>query len=159
MPHKQSRVGSRRIKPKLGNNSLKAIIPSTKRLFQTMKSTSKITNLPKGVEKAKGRTHVDLLSEMTVKKSILNVHLIEKPMLSSSNKNQGTDNSHLGNRGKCLLIINTVLLRETLGNQTSFVALERTIRMSLDFMDPFTINQILASRQRNQLLRQTTHPP
>ncbi|KAF5959216.1 hypothetical protein HYC85_000425 [Camellia sinensis] len=140
---KQSRVRSRRMKPKLGNSSLKAIIPSTRRLLQTVQSTPKMTNLARGMVKARGRTHVNLLSEMPIKKSILNIRLIRRPRRNSSDIDQCTDSSHLGNRSKCLLIINTILLRETSGNQTCFVALKRPIRMSLDFVDPFATNQLV----------------
>ncbi|GMQ09800.1 hypothetical protein CsSME_00053057 [Camellia sinensis var. sinensis] len=86
---------------------------------------------------------------MIIKKSILNIQLIERPMSNNSNKNQSTDSNHLGNKGKGL-IINTILLQETLGNQQSFISLERTIRMGLDFIDPFATNRILADREGNQ---------
>ncbi|GMQ07576.1 hypothetical protein CsSME_00051714 [Camellia sinensis var. sinensis] len=93
------------MKPKLSDSGLKVIIPSTRGLLQTIQRTLKTTNLPKEMGKAKGRTYVNLLCEMTIKKSILNIHLIEIPMTNNSNKNQSTDSSHLGNRGKGLFII------------------------------------------------------
>ncbi|GMP25747.1 hypothetical protein CsSME_00002457 [Camellia sinensis var. sinensis] len=104
------------------------------------------------MRKARRRTHVNLLNEMAIKKSILNIHLIKRPRTNSSDKDQSTDSSHLGNRSKCLLIIKTILLRETFGNQTSFVVLKRPIRMSLDFVNPFATSQVLTSKQRNQRL-------
>ncbi|GMP48701.1 hypothetical protein CsSME_00015967 [Camellia sinensis var. sinensis] len=88
---------------------------------------------------------------MTIKKSIFDIHLKKRPMANSSDRYQSTESIHLGDRGKGLLIINTILLGKTLGNQVSLVKLKRTIRMSLNFVDPFATNQILTNRQRKQL--------
>ena len=98
------------MKPKCSNSSLKAIISSTRRLLQTIQSMPKATNLSRGMVKARERTHVNLLSKMAIKKNILNIHLIKRPRTNSSDRDQSTDNSYLGNRSKSLLIINTILL-------------------------------------------------
>ncbi|GMP62243.1 hypothetical protein CsSME_00024418 [Camellia sinensis var. sinensis] len=86
------------MKLKLSNNSLKAIIPSTKRLLQTIQSTLKMTDLSRGMVKARTRMYVSLFSEMAIKKSILNIHLIKRPVTNSSDRDQSTTSSHLGNR-------------------------------------------------------------
>ncbi|GMP94104.1 hypothetical protein CsSME_00043686 [Camellia sinensis var. sinensis] len=101
----------------------------------------------------KWRLHVDLLKKITIKEGILDIHLKKLPVASSSNSNskQTANRGKLSNRGEDLLIINAIFLVETLGNKTSFVALNRAIRMSLDFVDPFAANCSLARRKINNI--------
>lgn len=105
----------------------------------------------RGISKPRWRLHVDLLKKITIKESIFDIHLKELPVASSSNSKQTANRGKLSNRGEGLLIINAIFQVATLGNNTSFVALNRAIKMSLDFVDLFIANCSLARRKINNI--------
>jgi hypothetical protein len=47
----------------------------------------------------------------------------------------------MSNRSKSLIIITTILLLKTTSNKTSLIALKRTIKASLNLIDPLTSDQ------------------
>jgi hypothetical protein len=46
-------------------------------------------------------------------------------------------------------IVNTIMLFETLGHQTSFITINSTISLCLDFINTFAINNISSLMGRN----------
>ncbi|CAL0317137.1 unnamed protein product [Lupinus luteus] len=58
------------------------------------------------------------------------------PLTNRCNSNKSANSCHLGNRSKSFFIIHAILLSISLGNKTSFVTLNRTIRLDLDLKDP-----------------------
>jgi len=59
--------------------------------------------------------------------------------------------SRFHDRTESFIIVNTFLLTETLGHQSSFMPSYRTIRMLLDSVDPFIANKILSRWERHQV--------
>jgi hypothetical protein len=59
------------------------------------------------------------------------------------------NSSKLDNRNECVIITNTISLFESFSHQTCFIAINGSINFTLDFIDPFAINKITASRWRN----------
>ena len=71
--------------------------------------------------------HVDFLNLFSIKKGILHIHLKKWPTWGSRNYDKCTNIGKASHRGKCLLIVNAILLSESLGNETSLVAINSTI--------------------------------
>src|SRR4051812_11283206 len=63
----------------------KALKPGTRGLFQAIKRTSKTTNHPIGNRIPRRRLHVNLLTQFTIKESVLNIKLRHGPVSNRSN--------------------------------------------------------------------------
>ena len=60
--------------------------------------------------------HVHFFMEVSIKESILHIHLIKRPTVNSSHNNETFDRCKASNKSKCFLIVNTILLGKALGN-------------------------------------------
>jgi hypothetical protein len=79
--------------------------------------------------------HIELLMQLTMKKIILHIKLRDSPPTSRGHHNKSMNGSPMSNQSKSLLIVTIVLLLETTGNKTHFIALNRAIRTGLDLID------------------------
>src|SRR3954469_14172066 len=102
----------------------KALKLGTRGLFQAIKGTSKTTNHPIGNRIPRRRLHVNLLTQLAIKKGILNIKLGYRPAANRSNSKKSTDSGHMSHRGKILIIVATVLLLKPTSHKTRFIALE-----------------------------------
>jgi len=93
---------------------------------------------------------VDCLIKMTMKKSILDIQLMNRPMMRGCNTQNCPDCSWFNNRTEYLIIVNAMVLRESLNNPTSFVASKGTIRMTLMLENPLSCHDISTRRPRNK---------
>jgi hypothetical protein len=129
----------------------KALKPGTRGLFETIERTSKTTNHPIGNRIPRRRLHVNLLTQLAIKKSILNIKLGDRPAANRSNSKKGTHSSHMSHRGKSLIIVTAVLLLKATSHKTRFIALKRSIRAGLNFIDPLTRDGTNTRRGRNKI--------
>src|SRR5215213_9137792 len=83
----------------------KALKPGTRGLFETIERTSETTNHPIGNRIPRRRLHVNLLTQLAIKKSILNMELGERRAADRSNSKKGRHSSHMSQRGKSLSIV------------------------------------------------------
>jgi hypothetical protein len=123
-------------KPSSSDNRSEALKPSTRGLLEAIERTAEKTDVAIRNIVARRWVHVDLLLQLTVKKSILHVKLRDGPPTNRGHRNKSVNGSSVSNRSKGLLIVTTVLLQKTTGNKTSFIALNRAIRVGLDLKDP-----------------------
>ena len=65
---------------------------------------------------ARGWLHVHFFMEVSIKESILHIHLIKRPTANSSHSNETSNKCKASNKSKCFLIVNTILLSKALGN-------------------------------------------
>jgi hypothetical protein len=82
--------------------------------------------------------HVNILTQLTVKKDILHIKLRDGPLLNRSHIKKSVNSGHMSNKSKRLIIITPLLLLKTTSNDTSLIALKRTIKVSLNLIDPLT---------------------
>jgi hypothetical protein len=82
--------------------------------------------------------HVNILTQLTIKKGILHIKLRDGPLLNRSHNKKSLNSGHTRNRSKSLIIITTLLRLKTTSNKTSLIELKRTIRASLNLIDPLT---------------------
>jgi hypothetical protein len=83
-------------------------------------------------------THVNILTQLTIKKDILYIKLRDGPLSNRSHNKKSKNSSHMSNMSKSLIIILILLLLKTMGNKMSLITLRRTIRASLNLIDPLT---------------------
>jgi hypothetical protein len=57
----------------------------------------------------------------------------------------------MSHRGKSLVIVSAVLLLKATSHKTRFIALERSIRAGLNFIDPLTRDRTNTRRGRNKI--------
>jgi hypothetical protein len=129
----------------------KALKPGMRGLFQAIKRTPKMTDYPIRDRIPGRRLHVNLLTQLTIKKSILNIKLRHRPVLNRSDSKKSAHSSHMSHRGKSLIIVMAVLLLKATSHKTRFVALKRSIRASLNFIDPLTHDRTNTGRGRDNI--------
>ena len=137
--------------PKLYNRITEFLKSGSRRLFETLKRLPKSTyfaRLPSS-NKPRWLLHVNLLLQVTRKKSILYIKLKQRPIQIGSKWNKNPNKGSLGNQRERLSIINPISLSISFGQKASFVALKITIRMILHCKNPTAANNQLAGRKRN----------
>jgi hypothetical protein len=82
--------------------------------------------------------HVNILTTLTIKKCILDIKLRDESLLHRSHGKKSANSGHMSNGSKSLIIITIVLLLKTMSNKTCLIALKRTVRASLNLIDPLT---------------------
>jgi hypothetical protein len=112
--------------------------PSTRGLLEAIERTTETTNMTIKNRVARRWVHVDLLMQLTVKKSVLHVKLRDSPLMNRGHHNKRMNGDLVSNRSKSLLIVMTVLLLKIMSNKMRFKALNRTIRAGLDLINPLT---------------------
>jgi hypothetical protein len=107
-------------------------------LLEAIERMAETTNMAIRNTVARRWMHVDLLMQLTMKKSILPVKLRDSPPMNRGHRNKRMNDGLMSNRSKSLIVVTTVLLLKTMSNKTRFKALNRTIRVSLDLVNPLT---------------------
>ena len=93
----------------------------------------------------------NVLTQLAIKKSVLNIKLRDRPLTNRSHSKKSADSGHVGHRSECLIIIASLLLLKTTGHKARFVALKRTIRASLNLVDPLAGDGTNTGREGNQI--------
>jgi hypothetical protein len=96
----------------------------------------KVTNLTLRDRISRWWVHVNILTQLTIKKDILHIKLRDGPLPNRSHSKKSANHGHVSNKSKSLIIIMTLLLLKTTSNEMSLIALKRTIRASLNLIDP-----------------------
>jgi hypothetical protein len=85
--------------------------------------------------------HVNILTQLTIKKDILHIKLRDGPAPNRSHSKKSVNSGHMSNRSKSLIIISTMLLLKTTSNKIDLIPLKRTIRASLNLIYSLTSDQ------------------
>jgi hypothetical protein len=129
----------------------KALKPGTRGLFQAIKRTPKTTNHPIGNRIPRRRLHVNFLTQLSIEEGVLNIKLRHRPVSNRSDSKKSAHIGHMSHRGKSLIIVMAVLLLKTTSHKTRFVALKRSIRAGLNFINPLTCDRTNTGRGRNKI--------
>jgi hypothetical protein len=116
----------------------KALKPSPMSLLKNIKGAMKVTNHTLRDRIPRWSMDINILTQLTIKKNILYIKLRDGPLANRSHNKKSVNSDHMSNRSKSLLIIMTLLLLKTMSNKISLIALKRTIRASLNLIDPLT---------------------
>jgi hypothetical protein len=95
--------------------------------------------------------HINLLTQLTIKKMILNMKLKHRPMASRGHRKKSPNSGHASDMSKSLIMVTTMILLKIASNETSFITLKSTIRADLNLIDPLTGNRTNMGRKRNEL--------
>jgi hypothetical protein len=98
-----------------------------------------------------GFLHVDLLKEITVKKCILHIHLMEFPSLGCRNGKCQSYGIHLCYWSKGLIIVNTMNLLKAFSNKPGFVSADLSICYALGPIDLYASDKFPPRRKGNQI--------
>src|SRR3954464_4385160 len=129
----------------------KELKPGTRGLFEAIKRPSKTKNHPLGNRIPRRRLHINLLTQLTIEKGVLNIKLGHRPVTNRSNNKKSTHSGHMSHRSKGLIIVTTMLLLKTTSHKTRFIALKRSIRAGLNLIDPLTRDRTNTGRRRNKI--------
>jgi hypothetical protein len=129
---KRSRIMSAGWKISNNDHIGKTLKPSMRSLLKAIKGATKMTNHTHRDRIPKWWAHVNILTQLTIKKCILYIKLRDWLLPNRSHNKKNVNNGHMNNRSKSLIIIMTLLLLKTTSNETSLIALKRTIRVSLN---------------------------
>jgi hypothetical protein len=136
--NEESRIMSTSGKANCCDHRGKALKPSPRSLLNAIKGATKVTNHTLRNIIPRWWMHVNILMQLTTKKSILDIELRDGPLPNRSHIKKSVNSGHMSNRSKSLIIITVVLLLKITGNKTSLIALKRTIRASLNLIDSLT---------------------
>ena len=81
-----------------------------------------------------------------MKKDILNIKLVEIPIIGGSQESKKPNICHLSNRGKSVKIVNAIGLGIPFGNKAGFQSSNGSIEINLHCKHPTTTNDFLPSR-------------
>ena len=93
------------------------------------------------INKALGLVHIDFLKEYTMQERIVNIELTDWPSKLKSKRKNKSSGGVFHHWTKCVIIIQTWLLMEPLGNKLGFRSLYSPIgSLLINFVDPATPN-------------------
>jgi hypothetical protein len=121
-------------------------------LLEAIERMAETTNMAIRNRVARRWVHIDLLMQLTVKKSVFHIKLRDSPLANRGHRNKRMNGGPVSNRSKSLLVVTTVLLLKTTSNKTRFKALNRTIRVSLDLIEPLAHDWNNRRRAGNKIL-------
>jgi hypothetical protein len=116
----------------------KTLKPSPRSLLKAIKGAIKMTNHALKDRIPRWWTHVNILTQLTIKKDILHIKLRDGAAPNRSHNKKSANSGHMSNMIKSLIIISTMLLLKTTSNKTGLILLKRTIRASLNLIYPLT---------------------
>jgi hypothetical protein len=150
---KKNRIISAGRKTSSSDHRGKTLKPSVRSLLKAIKGATKVTNHTLRDRIPRWWTHVNILKQLTIKKDILHIKLRDGPLPNRSHSKKSANSGHMSNKSKSLIIITTLLLLKTTSNEASLITLKRTIRASLNLIDPLTSDQTHTWETRHKIPR------
>jgi hypothetical protein len=111
----------------------------------------KMTNHPIGNRIPRRRLHINLLTQFSIEESVLNIKLRHRLVSNRSDSKKSAHNDHMSHRGKGLIIVTIVLLLKATSHKTRFIALKRSMRAGLNFIDPLARDGANIGRRRDKI--------
>jgi hypothetical protein len=118
----------------------KTLKSSPRSLLKAIKGATNVINHALRDRILRWWTHVNILTQLIIKKCILHIKLRDRPSPNRSHDKKSVNSSHMSNRSKNLIIISIMLLLKTTSNKTSLISLKITIRASLNLIYPLKID-------------------
>jgi hypothetical protein len=125
--------------------------PGARGLFQAIKRAPKTANHPIGNRIPRRRLHVNLLTQLTIEKCVLNIKLRHRPVANRGDSKKSAHSGHMSHRSKSLIIVTALLLVKATSYKTRFIAFKRSIRVGLNFVDPLARDGTNTRRGRDKI--------
>jgi hypothetical protein len=103
------------------------------------------------VHKSSRLLHVDFLRDITVKKCIIHVHLMDFPSLGFHNGKCQLHGIQFFYWREGLIIVNTMNLLKAFGDKPVFVSIDLSIHCALGLIDPYSYEKFPPRRKGNQI--------
>jgi hypothetical protein len=94
---------------------------------------------------------LNLLTQLTIEKGVLNIKLRHRPVANRGDCKKSAHSGHMSYRRKSLIIVTALLLLKATSHKTRFIALKRSIRAGLNFVDPLAHDGTNTERRRNEI--------
>jgi hypothetical protein len=107
-------------------------------MLKVIKGVMNVTNHILRDRIPKRWVHINILTQLTIKKDIIHIKLRDGSLPNRSHNKKSVNSGPLSNMSKSLIIITTLLLLKTTSNETSLIALKRPIKASLNLIEPLT---------------------
>ena len=145
MVDKQRGVWKAARKPKVKKEQTELIKPSTRSLFQTIYCLLDLVNVIwfRWIFKTQRLLHVDCLFQITMEKGILNIQLLNFPLLSDCNVENCAYGSSPYNRAESLYKISPFLLLISSCNKPGLELIHSSIGIVLHLVNPSTTQRLL----------------
>jgi hypothetical protein len=105
----------------------KALKSTLRSLLKTIKGVIKVTNHTPRDRIPRWWTHVNILTQLTIKKDILYIKLRDGPLPNRSHNKKSVNSGHMSIECKSLIIIMTFLLLKIMDNKTSLTTLKSIV--------------------------------
>jgi hypothetical protein len=120
-------------------------------LFQAIKRALKTVDHPIRNRIPRRRLHINLLTQLTIEKGVLNIKLRHRPVANRGDNKKSAHSGHMSHRSKILIIVTALLLLKATSRKTRFIAHKRSIRAGLNFVDPLRRDGTNTGRRRNKI--------
>jgi hypothetical protein len=120
----------------------KTLKPSMRSLIKAIKGVTNVTNHTLGDRIPRWWTYVNILTQLTIKKYIFHIKLRDGPLPNRSHDKKSANSGHMSNMSKSLIIITILLLLKPMSNKMSLIMLKRTVRASLNLIDPLISDRL-----------------
>jgi hypothetical protein len=97
------------------------------------------------------RLHINLHTPLTIEKGVLNIKLRHGLVANRGDCKKSAHSGHMSYKSKSLIIVMTLLLLKATSHKTHFIALKRSIRVGLNFVDPLACDGTNTGRRRNEI--------
>jgi hypothetical protein len=119
----------------------KTLKPRPRSLLKAIKRATNVTNHALRDRIPRWWTHVNIITQLTIKKDILHIKLRDGPAPNRSHGKKSANSGYMSNRSKSLIVISYMLLLKTTSNKVSLILLRRAIRASINLIYPLTSDQ------------------
>jgi hypothetical protein len=145
---KEGGVSGRSDEAELSNVRGEALVPRPRGLLEAVEGALKKTNGigARRVDEAGGLLTIDGLVQVTVKKGILHVQLVDRPLTRSSDAEDDPNRCRLDDGAERLVIVDAVSLGEAADDPASLMTSQRAVGVELMPEDPFASDNIGARR-------------
>jgi hypothetical protein len=125
--------------------------PGARHLFQAIKRAPKTADHPIRNRIPWRRLHINLLTQLTIEKGVLNIKLRHRPVANRGDNKKSVHGGQMSHMSKSLIIVTALLLLKATSHKTHFIALKRSIRAGLNFVDPLARDGTNTRRRRNKI--------
>jgi len=153
LKHKEGGVGCRGREAKLSKIGGEPLVPCARRLLETIERSLQETHMVRvsRVNKAWRLLTVDGLLQVSMKKSVLHVQLVDRLAPGSGDAEDDADRRRLDDRVERLIVVDAVALSEAANNPASLVTGKRTIRVEFVLINPLASHNIRAGWSRDEM--------
>jgi hypothetical protein len=130
--------------------------PSPRSPLKVIKGATNVTNHTLKDRIPRWWTHVNIFTQLTIKKNNLHIKLRDGPLPNRSHGKESVNSGHMSNMSKSVIIVMTLVLLKPTSNKINLIALKRTVRASLNLIDTLTSGRTNTLGTKHKIPRAST---